>query len=78
MEKMVKQLAEKKPEISASINNLLEQKKKMKEAFVVLESKDVVINGKPAKLTVYARGAIAVQFRDIQECNDAIKKLLFS
>ena len=60
----------------AKLEQLTEMTKKVVEIYAVESKQEVVINGKPARLIIYKRGVIEVQFRDMVECKAAIEKLL--
>lgn len=64
------------PEIKQAVEGLMKAKAEMDKLYEKEYMKNISIDGKPARLVLYKRGIIEVQFRDMNECQQAIDKLL--
>lgn len=76
IEELKNKLAETRPELKAALDKITEEKKKLTSLFEIDSVNDVVINGQPARLTLYKKCFITVQFRDMDEAKAAIEKLI--
>lgn len=79
IKEIYKKLGDSQPDVKRMLDQLADTQKliaERKKKFEKEYSKEVIINDKQALLTVYKCGAFDVQFRDMNECNQAIEKLL--